>query len=251
MDNKERFTNRVDNYVLYRPTYPGAAIDFLYEKLGVGPDSVIADLGAGTGIFSKLLLERGSRVIGVEPNAAMREAAVLALGGSERYQAVAASAEETGLPTHSVDFIVCAQSYHWFDRELARAEFKRILKPGGKVVLIWNSRKTFGTPFLEQFEKMLLEYGTDYEKVGHKSITLDTLRSYFADGGPTLNTFSIEQLLDEDALKGRLLSSSYSPTPDHPRYEAMMKELKDIYRSNEADGVVRMEYVTELYWGEV
>ncbi|RJX41382.1 class I SAM-dependent methyltransferase [Paenibacillus pinisoli] len=251
MDNKERFTNRVDNYVLYRPTYPGEALDFMYGKLGFGPDSVIADLGAGTGIFSRLLLERGSRVIGVEPNEAMRKAAVEALGGSERYQAVAASAEETGLPDHSVDFIVCAQSYHWFDRELAKAEFKRILKPGGKVVLIWNSRKTFGTPFLEQFEKLLLEYGTDYEKVGHKSITQDTLRPYFADGGPTLNTFSIEQSLDEAALKGRLLSSSYSPTPDHPRYEDMMKELEEIYRRNEADGVVTMEYITELYWGEV
>ncbi|REK75966.1 class I SAM-dependent methyltransferase [Paenibacillus paeoniae] len=251
MDNKERFTNRVDNYVKFRPTYPQEAIDFLYEKLGFRSNSVIADLGAGTGIFSKLLLERGSTVIGVEPNEAMREAAVQALGGTERYRAVAASAEDTGLPSQSVDFIVCAQSYHWFDRELAKAEFQRILKPGGKAVLIWNSRKTSGTPFLERFEQLLLDYGTDYEKVGHKNITLDTLRPYFAAGGPVLNTFSIKQLLDEDALKGRLMSSSYSPTPDHPRFGAMIKELEDIYRSNESNGVVAIEYVTELYAGEV
>lgn len=251
MNNKERFTDRVDNYVKYRPAYPVDAIDFLYEKLGFRSDSVIADLGAGTGIFSKLLLERGSMVIGVEPNEAMRGAAVKALGDSERYRASEGSAEETGLPPHSVDFIVCAQSYHWFDKELAKAEFQRILKPGGKVVLIWNSRKISGTPFLEQFERLLLTYGTDYEKVAHKSISLNTLRPYFADGGPTLDTFSIEQLLDLDALKGRLMSSSYSPTPGHPRFESMMKELEVIYRSNESDGVVTMEYVTELYWGNV
>lgn len=251
MDNKERFSSRVENYVKYRPTYPREAIDFLYDTVGFRQDSVIADVGAGTGIFSKLLLERGSRVIGVEPNEAMREAAIASLGAEERYSAAGGSAEETGLPEHSVDFIVCAQSYHWFDEEKATAEFRRILKPGGKAVLIWNSRKTSGTPFLEQFERLLLTYGTDYEKVGHKSITLETLKPYFADGGPRLDTFSMMQLLNEESLKGRLLSSSYSPLPDHPNYEPMIQNLRNIYRSNEENGFVAIEYATELYWGEV
>lgn len=251
MDNKERFSNRVENYVKYRPTYPREAIDFLYDIVGFKPESVIADVGAGTGIFSKLLLERGSHVIGVEPNEAMREAAIEAFRAEERYSAVSGSAEETGLSDHSVDFIVCAQSYHWFDKERARAEFRRILKPGGKVVLIWNSRKTSGTPFLEQFEGLLLTYGTDYEKVGHKSITLETLKPYFAGGGPHLDTFRVVQLLNEESLKGRLLSSSYSPLPGHPNYDPMIRELRDMYRSNEENGFVAMEYVTELYWGEV
>lgn len=250
-DAKERFTNRVEDYVKYRPTYPKEAIDFLYDKVGFRPESVIADVGAGTGIFSKLLLERGSRVFAVEPNDAMREAAVAALAAEERYSAVRGSAEETGLPSQSVDFVVCAQSYHWFDRELARAEFRRILKPGGKAVLIWNSRKTSGTPFLEQFERLLLTYGTDYEKVGHKSITIETLKPYFAGEGPQLYTFTMEQQLDEESLAGRLLSSSYSPLPGTPKYEPMMKELRDIFKRNEENGVVVMEYVTELYAGEV
>lgn len=251
MDNKERFTSRVENYVKYRPTYPREAIDFLYDMVGFKPESVIADVGAGTGIFSRLLLERGSRVIGVEPNEAMREAAIEALSAEERYSAASGSAEETGLSDHSVDFIVCAQSYHWFDQDRARAEFRRILKPGGKVVLIWNSRKTSGTPFLEQFEGLLLTYGTDYEKVGHKSIALESLKPYFAGEGPRLDTFSMVQLLNEESLRGRLLSSSYSPLPGHPNYDPMIRELRDIYRSNEENGFVAMEYVTELYWGEV
>ncbi|RIX50579.1 class I SAM-dependent methyltransferase [Paenibacillus nanensis] len=251
MDNKERFSNRVEHYVKYRPTYPREAIDFLYDTVGFRQGSVIADVGSGTGIFSKLLLERGSRVIGVEPNEAMRKAAVAALGEEERYSPADGSAEETGLSEQSVDFIVCAQSYHWFDKERAREEFRRILKPGGKVVLIWNSRKTSGTPFLEQFERLLLTYGTDYEKVAHKSITLETLKPYFAEGGPRLDTFSMVQLLDEEGLAGRLLSSSYSPLPGHPHYEPMMRELRDIYQSNEENGFVAVEYATELYWGEV
>lgn len=251
MDNKERFTDRVDNYVKFRPTYPADAIDFLYEKAGFAEDRVIADVGAGTGIFSKLLLERGSRVIALEPNEAMREAALRSLSGVGRYEARPGSAEATGLPSQSVDFIVCAQSYHWFDREQARVEFQRILKPGGKVVLIWNSRKTSGTPFLERFERLLLTYGTDYEKVGHKSITLETLRPYFANGGPSLDTFSMVQRLDEESLRGRLLSSSYCPLPGHPNYEPMMRLLADIFRECEQGGVVDLEYATELYWGEV
>ncbi|MCR2802673.1 class I SAM-dependent methyltransferase [Paenibacillus soyae] len=251
MDSKERFTDRVDNYVKYRPTYPADAIDFLYERVGFAKDSVIADVGAGTGIFSKLLLERGSRVIALEPNEAMREAALRSLGGEGEYEARPGSAEASGLPAQSVDFIVCAQSYHWFDREQARDEFRRILKPGGRVALIWNSRKTSGTPFLERIESLLLAYGTDYEKVGHKSITRETLRPYFANGGPALDTFSMIQHLDEESLRGRLLSSSYAPLPGHPNYEPMIQELAGIYRDCEQGGVVDMEYVTELYWGEV
>ncbi|MFD0588251.1 class I SAM-dependent methyltransferase [Paenibacillus sp. GCM10027627] len=251
MDNKERFSNRVENYVKYRPSYPKEAIDFLYGELGFAENSVIADVGAGTGIFSKLLLERGSEVVAVEPNEAMREAALKELGGQRGYRVSYGSAEETELPDSSVDFIVCAQSYHWFDKERAEREFKKIMKPGGKAVLIWNSRKTSGTPFLEQFERLLLTYGTDYEKVGHKSITQQTLQPYFRDGGPGLRTFQMVQHVDESGLKGRMLSSSYTPTPDQPGYKEMMEELENIFRDHECDGTVALEYVTEVYYGKV
>ncbi|MDQ6418584.1 class I SAM-dependent methyltransferase [Paenibacillus sp. LHD-117] len=251
MNNKERFTDRVDTYVKYRPSYPQKALDFLYGKVGFSDRSIIADIGAGTGIFSGLLLDRGSRVVALEPNEAMREAAIKQYASHPRYASCPGSAERTGLSEESVHHIVCAQSFHWFDRPAAREEFRRILKPDGRVALIWNSRRTAGTPFLEQFEQLLLRYGTDYEKVGHKNITRQTLSEFFSDDGPALEVFASEQRLDEEGLKGRLLSSSYCPLPGHPNYEPMMERLSVIFKQCAVDGLVTMTYDTELYWGTV
>lgn len=251
MDSKQRFTDRVETYVKYRPSYPATAIDFLYGQVGFKREQTIADIGSGTGIFSRLLLERGSGVIGVEPNEAMRNAASAESGRHARYRAVDGSAEETGLAEASVDQIVCAQAFHWFDQQKTRSEFRRILKPDGKVVLIWNTRKSAGSPFAEQFERLLLTYGTDYEKVVHKNITQQSLRDFFAAGGPELNKFSNVQLLDERSLQGRLLSSSYCPLPGHPSYEPLMAELGELFARYRQNGVVTLEYETDLYWGSM
>ncbi|WP_274365846.1 class I SAM-dependent methyltransferase [Paenibacillus thermotolerans] len=251
MDSKKRFSDRVDTYVKYRPSYPEEAIDYLYAAVGFTPGSTIADIGSGTGIFSKLLLSRGSRVIAVEPNEAMREAAVRALGQSEGFEALPGSAEATRLPDQAVDFIVCAQAFHWFDRSAARLEFGRILKPGGKAVLIWNSRLTHGSPFLEEYERLLHKFGTDYGKVNHRNITHDMLLSFFKQGTMQEARFTNRQLFDFDGLSGRLRSSSYSPTADHPSYEPMMAELRSLYDRHQQDGKVSFDYETEMYWGEV
>ncbi|WP_168121661.1 class I SAM-dependent methyltransferase [Paenibacillus sp. HB172176] len=251
MDSKSRFTNRVENYVKYRPSYGKDAVDFLYETIGFRKEDIICDMGSGTGIFSKLLLERGSEVIGLEPNEAMREEAMKQLAGFPNYKAAEGSAEETGLEAASVNHIVCAQSFHWFDQELAKREMKRILKPGGKVALIWNSRKTTGSPFLEQFEQLLLDFGADYEKVGHKSITQKSLQPFFAEDGPNLERFVMRQRFDETGLLGRLLSSSYCPLPGQKGYDRMIDRLRRLFEENESGGCVTVEYDTELYWGEV
>ena len=169
MKNEERFSNRVDSYMNYRPSYPKEAIDYLYNSVGLHSNSKIADVGSGTGIFSKLLLERGSYVIAVEPNQAMRAAAEQMLENEPNFQTISGSAESTGLADRSVEFIVSAQAFHWFDRLAAETEFRRILQPGGKVVLIWNSRLTTGNSFRLEYDQLLHAYGTDYEKVNHKT----------------------------------------------------------------------------------
>lgn len=251
MDSKERFSSRVGAYVKYRPSYPAEAISYLYDTAGFRPVDKIADIGAGTGIFSKLLLARGSRVIAIEPNQAMREAAVQELGHHAHYRVTAGAAEATGLPDGSIDHIVCAQSFHWFDRGAAQLEFRRILKPGGKAVLIWNSRLQEGTPFLEEYEQLLLAYGTDYEKVRHKNISKEDLSSFFQPGKLRAARFSMRQLLNLEELGGRLQSSSYAPQVGHPNYEPMMAELKKIFERNQQNGVVSFDYETEVFWGEV
>lgn len=251
MNNGERFTNRVDSYVKYRPSYPQEAIGYLYNDIGLRPDSKIADIGSGTGSLSKLLLERGSEVIAVEPNQAMREAAEQGLSSHPNFQSRAGSAEATGLQEQSVDFIVCAQAFHWFDRVAAQTEFRRILQPAGKVILIWNSRLTHGTSFREEYDQLLRTYGTDYEQVNHKNISPAVLRSFFKENTMHTSQFEMTQEFDFAGLRGRLLSSSYCPVPGHPNYKPMMTELQNIFDRHNQNGMVLFEYETEIFWGEV
>lgn len=251
MNNGERFTNRVDSYLKYRPSYPQEAIDYLYDYIGLRQNSKIADIGSGTGSLSKLLLERGSEVIAVEPNQAMREAAEQRLSSHPGFQSRSGSAEATGLPDYSVEFIVCAQAFHWFDRAAAQTEFRRILQPGGKVILLWNSRLTHGTSFREEYDQLLRTYGTDYEQVNHKNISPAMLRSFFKENTMHKNQFEMTQEFDFEGLSGRLLSSSYCPVPGHPNYNPMMAELQNIFDRHNQDGTVPFEYETEIYWGEV
>ncbi|SFB02273.1 Methyltransferase domain-containing protein [Cohnella sp. OV330] len=251
MENKERFTDRVETYVKYRPSYPAAAIDYLYGEAGLRRDSQVTDIGAGTGIFSRLLLERGTPVTAVEPNRAMREEAERSLEGYPGFKAVNGAAEQTGLPDASADFIVSAQAFHWFDQAAAKREFHRLLRPAGKAALIWNTRLTSGTPFLEAYEALLLRLGTDYATVNHRNITPEQLAAFFEPGTKGEARFPNRQLFDFDGLSGRLRSSSYTPVPGHPNYEPMMRDLRDIFDLYQQDGYVSFDYETEIYWGEV
>ncbi|MCU6712798.1 class I SAM-dependent methyltransferase [Paenibacillus sp. J5C_2022] len=251
MDTKARFSNRVNAYAKYRPSYPAQALDYLFDVVGVYPQCTVADIGAGTGIFSALLLDRDVHVAAVEPNGPMREEANRQLGEHANYSSYFTAAENTGLPSGSIDFIVCAQAFHWFNREAAHREFLRILKPNGKVILIWNSRLTQGTAFLEQYEALLHEYGHDYKEVNHKNITFDDLKAFFRDGRLQLEKFPNRQLFDFAGLSGRLMSSSYCPTADDPRFEEMMRKLRTIFEKNQEEGYVHFDYETEVYWGEV
>jgi ubiquinone/menaquinone biosynthesis C-methylase UbiE len=250
-DNKTRFTNRVDAYVKYRPSYPKEAIDYLYKTVGFKPESEVADVGAGTGIFSKLILERGSYVTAVEPNQAMREAAEKMLMGIPRYSCVTGSAEATQLQSHSIDFIVCAQAFHWFDQAAAQIEFRRILRKGGKAALIWNTRLRNGSSFLEEYEQLLNKFGTDYAKVNHSNISKEALVAFFKESEMKEARFKISQEVDFEGLSGRLLSSSYIPVLGHPSYEPMMVELRSLFERNNKDGKVFIDYETEVFWGEV
>ncbi len=251
MNSTQRFSSRVENYINYRPSYPREVIDLLVRECGLTRDSIVADLGSGTGILSKLLLDAGCRVFGVEPNTEMREAGERLLRGYPNFISTDATAEDTALPNESVDLMTAGQAFHWFDVAKARAECLRILKPGGWAALVWNSRKVNATPFLQGYENLLREFSDDYTKVNHADTVNDAAIAGFFGAGWRKTTFASQQLFDFDGLKGRLLSSSYAPDAGHPSHLPMLQQLREIFDAHQHAGRVVFLYDTEVYYGQV
>lgn len=252
LNSTTRFSDRVDNYVKYRPGYPPGVLEFLANELKLTPSAVIADLGSGTGISAKLFLENGNVVYGIEPNREMRDAAEAVLQGFPNFHSIAGTAEATTLPDKSVDFVVAAQAFHWFDVPAARTEAARILKPGGIGILLWNDRLTKGTPFLEAFEALLLRFGTDYAAINHRNaqaIDRQAITQFFGHADWRLHTLPNSQSFDYEGLQGRLLSSSYAPLDGHPNHEPMLQCLREIFAEHQEQGMVRFEYETQVYFG--
>ena len=249
-DSVTRFSSRVEDYAKYRPTYPSATLDLLRSDCGLNANSVIADVGSGTGILSEFFLRNGNTVFGVEPNAAMRQVAERNFQEFKTFVSVDATAEATTLDSSSVDFITAAQAFHWFEPARARAEFSRILKPGGWVVLIWNERRVASTPFLRDYEDLLLRYGTDYARVRHENVASD-IEEFYAPQTVTLKSLENLQHFDYEGIKGRTRSASYTPEPGDPNFEPMFSELQEIFNAHRVDGKVTVEYDTRVYYGQL
>lgn len=248
-DSTGRFTDRVADYVKYRPTYPREVVTFVHVECGVAPGAQVADIGAGTGISARLFLEAGHPVVAVEPNAAMRAAADAWLSGFPSYRSVAGTAEATTLDDASVDLVIAAQAFHWFDRARVRREFARILKPRGAIVLFWNARLLDGSPFLAGYERLLQHYCPDYRRVSETYPDDASMADWFGDGYERKTVFPNAQLLDFDALKGRLMSSSYAPRAGDPRHEPMLAALRELFDATGRGGRVNLAYETRVYAG--
>jgi SAM-dependent methyltransferase len=217
--------------------------------LGIRSGSVVADIGSGTGIFCQPLLEMGCVVYGVEPNEAMRREAERTL--SPRYpsfHSVNGTAEATMLPSHSIDLVVAAQAFHWFDPLKAAEECRRILRPGAAAAMVWNTRKTDTSPFLRAYEDLLNEYGTDYGSVRHDRNESLRLAQFFPRGHERV-VFPNAQHLDFAGLRGRLLSSSYTPADGDPRRAPMLSALQRLFDRHRQGGTVSIDYDTEVYHG--
>jgi ubiquinone/menaquinone biosynthesis C-methylase UbiE len=243
----ERFSNRVANYVKYRPGYPPEVLELFKREMGLTKDSVLADIGSGTGLSTRPFLENGNTVYGVEPNAAMRQAAEDYLKEFPNFISYDGTAEATQLDDASIDFVTAAQAFHWFDPEKTRIEFTRILKPGGYIALIWNERQLDTTEFLREYEKLLLKYASDYEKVRHENIDDEKLKTFF-ETAYNHATFPNFQKFDFAGLRGRLLSSSYMPAEDNPSFPALEKELKGLFTKYSENDRIKVFYDTNIYY---
>jgi len=250
-DPRKRFSDRVDAYVRSRPGYPEDLIAILEREAGLRPSHTVADVGSGTGLLTRVFLDYGSEVYAVEPNEKMRAAAEAAFEAIPLFRSVDGTAEATTLPAESIDRVAAGQAFHWFDREAARAEFARILRPPRTVALVWNDRRTRGSAFSEGYEALLRRHGTDYGAVDHKNLGSEVFESFFRPGPWKRFTLPNRQRFDEAGLRARLLSSSYTPGPGDPRHAPMLDDLARLFRETSSAGAVTMEYETMVYVGRV
>lgn len=250
MDYKQRFSSRVENYIKYRPGYPDEIIATLQLEIGLMPNDVIADIGSGTGFSAKLFLEHGNTVYGIEPNEPMRKAAEGLLSEYVNFISMHGSSEDTNLPDNSIDLIVCAQAFHWFDRAKTKTEFQRITNKGAHLCLIWNDRKETEA-FQQDYEKLIQEFATDYNEISHRNISLNIIEDFYAPNTFKKFILSYEQQFNLEGLIGRVISSSYMPNEDDdnfPQLKNAIIQLFDKYKQNE---IITFAYNTILYIGEI
>lgn len=250
MDFKQRFSNRVENYIKYRPGYPEEIIAVLQLEIGLVPEDVVADIGSGTGLSAQLFLEHGNTVYGVEPNEPMRKAAEGLLKDYTNFISVHGSSEATNLKTSSIDLIVCAQAFHWFDREKTKQEFHRITDSGAHLALIWQDRKS-DDPFQQGYEKIIQDFSIDYNEITHRNISEEIIANFYAPNKFRKFVLYYEQQFDLEGLIGRVVSSSYMPDETHPNYPHMIDALTDIYHAYNKEGMLTFAYDTNLYIGSI
>jgi len=250
-DTVTRFSNRANDYVKYRPHYSPEVVQALQQACGLKPEHLVADVGCGTGLLAEVLLQNGNRVIGVEPNLEMREAGEHYLARFASFTMIDGSAERTTLADASMDFVVAGQAFHWFRPEQTRAEFARVLKPGGWTVLVWHDRDTQATPFLRAYDDFLRLHSIDYQQVNHKTVaSVDVVTRFFAPNPVQFISQQTQQHFDFDGLRGRLLSSSYVPR-EGVAAEVMLQKLPELFSKFEEHGQVVVEYETKIYCGHL
>jgi SAM-dependent methyltransferase len=243
----ERFTGLADCYARYRPSYPSEAIDCLIHECALSPNSTVVDIGCGTGISTRLLAERGLRVIGVDPNADMLTTAKQTplgnvAGGIDYRQG---KAEETGLDSGIAKAVTAFQAFHWFSNDATIGEFHRILEPRGWLALMWNDRDD-SDPLTAAYHRILTSTpeGQAITNSWRTSTAILDNSPWFER--PRAFTFSSEQLLNEEGLIGRALSASYAPREPIP-LEKMKQGLRDLFARSQVDGIVRMRYQVHLF----
>jgi len=251
--NEERFTGKADIYKKYRPTYPKELIEYLYSQVGFSQNSVIADIGSGTGIFSRLLLERESTVYCVEPNEDMRQTAEKDLSEFENFISVNGNDKSTGLQNKSVDFITVAQAFHWFDRQAFKLECQRILKDGGKVVIIWNERD-YEREIVQKDYAIRGKYAVgDKKGLGANQGPRKGWIDFFVGGVCEYKTFPNDLILNRETYIGMNLTRSYSPKEEQEpeKYYGFVKEMNELFDVYSVNGILNYPHFTEIYVGNV
>jgi len=248
--NEEKFNGKAELYKKFRPSYPKELLDYLYSQIGFSKDSIIADIGAGTGILSRLFLERGSIVYAVEPNEDMRETSVKDLSYYENFTSFNASAENTGLQDNSIDFVTVAQAFHYFDRQLFKQECKRILRHGGKTVIVWNDVDR-DSDLIRKSGNIIEKYRIHDKSGNQRSGNLHEFSDFFIDGIYETKTFGNDFYENREHFIGGNLSASYAPNEEvYPeKYRGFIKELNDLFDEYSVSDMLHFPQITRSYAG--
>jgi SAM-dependent methyltransferase len=246
-DSTERFSERVEAYLAGRPRYPAAIVNHLAGRGSLPANATIADIGIGTGLSAEPFLAAGYRVIGIEPNAPMRAAGAEYLGRYPDFEMREGNADATGLSAESVELVLAAQAFHWFDAARFRAESLRILRPGGWAALIWNDRDLDGTPFLAGYEALLIEHGRDYLAIRYRHRGTDAIPVYFGGHAPVAAEFPHRRRMGWNALAALAKSASYLPSEGQPGHAELMAALRRLFDAHAEQGTIEMRYTCRVH----
>ena len=251
MKTTERFSLKADDYERYRPHYPLSIIQYLKDKINLNSDWVIADIGSGTGISTKLFIENNNTVYAIEPNEAMRQKAEQLFEGNHKFISINATAESTSLKNNSIDMIIAGQAFHWFDRDKTKKEFERIAKRNAWLMLFWNVRD-MNEGFAADYEMLLLAYGKDYKEVKRSNVMKkEIMDDFFHPCNYETVEFENNQLMDYQLVEGRLLSASYIPSKQEANYNLMLEDLRSLFNKHANNGKLLLKNTTQIYLGKI
>lgn len=248
MDYTNRFSGKGEIYAKARPKYAAGFFDYLKNTLGIPAGSAFADIGAGTGIFAEQLLDCGYRVFAVEPNADMRRKAEEKLFQNPNFISVIGSDGNMNLPGKSVDYVTAAQAFHWFDAEAFRRESRRVLKPGGKVILVYNARDV-KAGCIKALASLHSRYNPEFHGFSN-GMSHEKYVNFFTGTCDVFRTDNT-QIYDRKSYVNSVLSSSYALKEDDARYAEYLKDINEIFDTFSVDGFIAIPTETVAYIGTV
>ncbi|WP_088042719.1 class I SAM-dependent methyltransferase [Bacillus sp. EAC] len=251
MNNLENFTGKAEVYSKYRPIYPKKFIDYLLATNDLNEESNVVDIGSGTGILSRQLLEVGMKVIAIEPNNDMRSTAEHSLKHYSGFQSIEATAEHSTLNDNSIDLITVAQAFHWFDKEKFKAECQRILKKDSKVLLVWNS-KDLSKPLMMELQEICKKNCPKFKGFsGGIEDNPEIYIQFFKDGKYEYQSYQNDLEVDYEGFLGRNLSSSFSPVKTDKEYGHFISALTNLFKKYSVNGKIILPNITKSYLGQV
>ncbi|MEE1013816.1 MAG: class I SAM-dependent methyltransferase [Clostridia bacterium] len=246
MNNTKRFDGKGEIYAKARPKYATELFEYMKSELNIPQGSVFADIGSGTGIFTEQLLEKGYRVYAVEPNEDMRKQAEAKLSNNNFFVSVNGTDSNTNIADNSVDYISIAQAFHWFDADAFRKECNRILKPNGKIMIVYNSRD-IDAACTKALAELRSEYNSEFH--GFSNGISDEKCKAFFNGNCDVFRMDNSQSYDKQGYVNRVLSSSYSLCEGDEKYEEYLKEINQIFDKYSVDGLLTVPTYTVAYIG--